>query len=68
MNRGHWLPVWRQVAADAERASDQSVKDIAACMSAAMMVDALEHGRPIPNPTPELNARLAHAEVLAKRA
>ena len=63
------LTHWNTVAAAAERAADpENPRDTLAVMSACMMADHLAAGRPVPAPTPELNANLFRAEELAARA
>jgi hypothetical protein len=63
------LAFWSNTAQRAEAvAQGDNIQDTAAVMAAYSMVDAVRHGRRIPLPLPELNAKLAHAEVLAQRA
>ena len=62
------LSFWKRTASAAEAAMQgDDMRDVAAVFAATFMVDTLENGRPIPPPTPEFNAKLAHAEVLAGR-
>lgn len=60
---------WELLAAAVERtAQGDDARDVSALLAVNMMADCVRHGRRIPAPTPELNAHLAYAEVLAQRA
>lgn len=61
------LAFWSHTAQRAEVAAQgDNTRDIAAVLAAHSMVDTLRHGRRIPLPLPELNAKLTHAEFLAQ--
>ena len=60
---------WQDIAQAAEKVADKlDFRDRTAVMAAYRMVDSVLEGRGIPERTPELNERLAHAEALARRA
>jgi len=66
---GNLLSHWDTVSRAAEKAADpENPRDTLAVMAACMMLDLVTAGRPVPAPTPELNASLSRAEELAALA